>query len=94
MLGAQLYFNVPVVTSDSLFTFTTSVTTYNTLDQDDISVWDTSMQINAVPSVEDVCVVLFLFLYCLFFVFLYSVITRLQQSAMDLKKKKRETVLL
>lgn len=82
MLGAQLYFNVPAVTSDSLFTFTTSVTTYNTLDQDDISVWDTSMQINAVPSVEDVCVVLFLSLYC-FFVFLFSVITRLLQSAMD-----------
>lgn len=52
-------------------TFTTGVATYNTLDQDVISVWDLSMQSNAIPFVEDV-----LFHFCSLF---FSLIMRLSK---------------
>lgn len=42
-------------------TFTTSVTTYNTLDQDTVSVWDISVQSSVIPGVEDIDVLLLLF---------------------------------
>lgn len=76
-------------------TFTTGVTTYNTLNQDIVSGWDMSSQSSTIPSVDVQCCFISFYLFFYFCLFVcFSVNHEAQQSSNGLLKKITETVLL